>query len=465
MIDRTQHGRSLAYGSVFVGVVVAAVGSLGAPLITSVATSFDVPLSSAQWTLTLTLLIGAVATPILGRLGSGPHRRGAILAALTVVAAGGIVTTLPLSFAWLLVGRGAQGVGLALTSMLMGVARGHLPEARANSTIASLSVASTVGVGIGYPLSGLLADVGGIRMAYGIGAALTILALVVAWMIVPVASHDRSGSLDVPGALLLATFLSVLLLLVSDTSLWTTHPAAAAVLAVVAGVAAAAWIVVQLASASPLVDLRLFRHGAVVGANAAMFLGGIGMYLLLTLITRYAQTPAGAGYGFGLSAFGAGSVLIPFSLFGFFAGRIAPRAARRMRPAHAVTASALVVLVALAVFAVDRTGVVELCVAMAVLGFGVGSFSATMPAVVLSAVPDEETSSAMSVNQVVRSVGFAVGSAVGGLVLAAGTPNTGTFPSDEAYTIAAFYGMAAVFAAAIVSASVLHGRAIAGHPT
>jgi MFS family permease len=59
----------------FIALVVAAVASLGAPLITSVATSFHVSLGSAQWTLTIALLSGAVATPVLGRLGAGPHRR------------------------------------------------------------------------------------------------------------------------------------------------------------------------------------------------------------------------------------------------------------------------------------------------------------------------------------------------------------------------------------------------------
>jgi predicted MFS family arabinose efflux permease len=42
-----------------------------------------------------------------------------------------------------------------------------------------------------------------------------------------------------------------------------------------------------------------------------------------------------------------------------------------------------------------------------------------MPAVILTVTPIGETSSAMAFNQVVRSVGFSLGSAVGGLVLAA----------------------------------------------
>ncbi len=467
MISGSEHdeSRMLVPSLLFVGVVVAAVGSLGAPLITSVATTFDVSLSSAQWTLTLALLTGAVTTPVLGRLGSGPHRRAAILGTLGVVSAGGILTALPLSFSWLLLGRAAQGVGLALTSMLMGVVRDHLSDKRSGSTISLLSVASTAGVGVGYPLSGFLAEHGGLRLAYGFGAAMTVMAFAVALRVVPVSTRKRATRIDVPGAVLLALPLTLMLVLISETALWRSRPWTAGVLVAIAVVAAGIWVRVELRSSAPLVDLRLFRHRAVVGANGAMFLGGIGMYLLLTLATRYAQTPSGAGYGFGLDVFAAGLVLVPFSVFGFLAGKLVPRALRRVGAGSALTVSALIVLVALALFAGTRAGVVELCAVMAILGFGVGSFSAVLPAVVLPVVPSAETSSVMSINQVVRSVGFSFGSAVGGLVLAAGTSPGSTFPGEDAYTSAAWVGVVVTAAAAIVSASVLHGRAIAGHPT
>jgi MFS family permease len=82
--------------------------------------------------------------------------------------------------------------------------------------------------------------------------------------------------------------------------------------------------------------------------------------------------------------------------------------------------SAVVVLVACALFATARGHLIELTAAMGILGFGVGAFSAAMPAVILT-TPIGETSSAMAFNQVVRSAGFSLGSAVGGLVLAAYT--------------------------------------------
>ncbi|MBE7193210.1 MAG: MFS transporter [Gordonia polyisoprenivorans] len=439
--------RMLVPSLVFVALVVAAVGSLGAPLITSVATTVHVSLASAQWTLTITLLAGAVATPVLGRLGAGPHRRATILATLAVVVVGSVLTVLPLPFWSLLIGRAAQGVGLGLTALMMGVARDHLPADRASSTIALVSVASTIGIGVGYPLAGLLTDLGGLRAAYGLGVAVTVFALAAAWRSIPAAPPGRSARVDLPGAALLALALLAILYLVSETTLWTKHLAVAVALAVVAAVLLAVWVLIERRTAHALVDLRLLRNPAVAGANLAMFIAGIGMYLLLTLITRYAQTPSSTGYGFGLSTFVAGLILVPFSVLGFVAGKLTPRLRDKLSAPAVLAVSALIVLVAFVLFATARSTIIELLIAMAILGFGVGSFSSAMPATILAVTPAEETSSAMSVNQVVRSVGFSLGSAVGGLTLAAGT--IAEFPSNTSYTAAAWIGAGVVAAAAM----------------
>jgi len=443
---------------VFIALVVAAVGSLGAPLITSVATTFHVSLASAQWTLTITLLTGAVATPLLGRLGAGPRRRGVIIGTLGVVTAGSVLTVLPLPFGWLLLGRAAQGVGLGLTALMMGVARDHLPRERSASVIALVSVASTIGIGVGYPLAGLLTEFGGLRAAYGLGVFVTAVALLAAVRSMPEPPAGRSARVDVPGALLLAGGLLAVLLVVSETSMWSRDLGLAVTLTGLGIVLLCAWAVVELRAPSPLVDVRLLRHRAVAGANIAMLVAGVGMYLLLTLITRYAQTPRAAGYGFGLSTFEAGLVLVPFSVLGFVAGKVTPRVSKRIGASALLTVSALVVLGAFAVFAMARSDVVEVLLAMAILGFGVGSFSAAMPAVILAVTPQSETSSAMSFNQVVRGTGFALGSAVGGLVLAAGTPAGSLFPFDDAYSAAAWIGVLVMTAAAWISALLTHER-------
>ena len=450
--------RLLVPALMFIALVVAAVASLGTPLITSVATSFHVSLGSAQWTLTVALLSGAVATPVLGRLGAGPHRRATILATLAVVVAGSALTVLPLPFAWLLAGRAAQGVGLGLTALMMGVARDHLPEERSAAVIALISVVSIIGAGVGYPLAALLAELGGVRAAYGLGLAVTAAALLTAWRSMPEAPEGRSAHVNVAGAVVLAAALLLVLFLAGERNLWSRHLAVAAGLAVVAVVLLCVWAVIELRSTTPLVDVRAVRHPAVAGANLAMFVGGIGMYLLLTLITRYAQTPHGAGYGFGLTTFVAGLVLIPFSVLGFVAGKLTPRVRTRIADPLLLAGSAVVVGGGFALFAAARSDLAELFAAMGVLGFGVGGFSAAMPGVILAVTPKSETSSAMSFNYVVRSVGYSLGSAIGGPILAAGTGPGHLFPDDDAYTTAALVGIGAMAITTLTSLALARRR-------
>jgi predicted MFS family arabinose efflux permease len=443
--------RLLGFVVVSIGLATAVIGSLGAPLITAVAGYYHVSLAAAQWTLTIAFLTGAVSTPVVARLGSGPRRRTVVLATLAVVVAGSVLTVVPLPFAMLLVGRGLQGVGIGLITLMMATARDHLPETRSASTIALLSVASTAGIGVGYPLAGLLTDLSGIRAAYALGVAVTAAALLCAALVVPPAPPRPPSRVDVPGAVLLTVALLALLLVISQIDVWQNHTGIAVVVLAGALLLLGLWAFLETRSANPLVDIRLLRHPAVASANLVMLTGGIGMYLLFSLITRYVQTPSEAGYGFGLDTFQAGLVLVPFSVLGFGAGKLIPRLRGRVGARVLLAGSTAVVLVAFLVFAISRARLAEPVIAMGVLGFGVGAFSVAMPAVILAATPKGETASAMSVNAVVRTVGFSIGSALSGLILAHYTGDL--FPQESGYTAAAWTGVATTAATLVIIAA------------
>jgi MFS family permease len=166
-----------------------------------------------------------------------------------------------------------------------------------------------------------------------------------------------------------------------------------------------------------------------------------------------------------LPPFVAGLVLVPFSVLGFAAGKLTPRIRQRIGAPLLLAGSAVVVLVAFLLFATARSNVAELLVSMGILGFGVGSFSAAMPGVILAVIPSSETTGATSFNQVVRSVGFSLGSAVGGLVLAAGTHTGHLFPTDAAYTTAASIGIAVMAVTAVTIILLARQRVPETEPT
>ncbi|RSN56938.1 MFS transporter [Amycolatopsis sp. WAC 04182] len=423
----------------------AVIGSVGAPLITPVATGLHVSLDAAQWTLTVTLFSGAIAGPVLGRLGGGPCRRTTILVTLALVMAGGLLTVLPLPYAALVIGRGLQGLGVAAGALLMSVARAHLPPERSTSTIAALSVASTVGIGVGYPVVSLLDQLAGLRVAYGFGFLLSAVAFLIAWRMLPAEAPGAPPRIDVPGALLLALGTLGVLLLIAVPSLWATAWQAGSLLAGTAAVLAV-WAFIELRTTEPLVDLRLLGRASVLRANLAILVAGAGLYLLFSLFTRYVQTPADAHYGFALPGVAAGAALIPFSLLGFVAGKAIPRVTERW----AYLASTVIAVASAVLFAVGSQSFVFVLAAIALLGFAVGGIFAVMPKLVLVGVPQGETASVLSINQIARSIGMAVGSALAGLLLAAATPDGALLPTRNGYLTTALWALPLLVVSAVI---------------
>ncbi len=427
---------------VFLALVVSLVSSLGAPLIPTIAQDYGVSLTSAQWSLTLALLVGAIGTPVLGRLGDGRHRRRAVLIAVAGVLVGSLLATLPLGFAALLAGRAMQGFGLGLVPMAMSLARDHVPGERGRRTVALLSVSAVAGVGLGYPVTGVVAEVGGLHGAFAFGAVLSGLALAAAWWVLPHEPDRVTHPLDLRGAGLLGLGFSGLLLALAEGERWGWGSPRTLVLALVSVVLLAGFVVLANRVAHPLVDLHLLRHKGVLLADVTGLLSGVVMYLLLSMVIRLVQTPTSTGYGIGASVVVGGFVLLPMSVLSFSAGRLVPLFTRRLRAEWLLPIGTVTFAVGAVVFAVGRGSLWQLFVVMGVVGLGVGLTVSVMPALILGSVPPEETGSATGFNQVLRTAGFSAGSALSATVLEAATPLGARFPDDSGYQTGAYVALA-----------------------
>jgi MFS family permease len=442
--------RALVAVLIFVGTVVAVISSLGAPLVPAIAAASQASLPDAQWALTITLLVGAVATPVVGRLGDGPRRRPVVLVVLALVTAGGVLAALPFGLEWLIVGRGLQGVGLGLTPLAIATARDALAGERSRSTVAALSVIVAAGVGFGYPTAGLIAEFGGVPAAFWTGAAISFLAFVAAAAVVPPSPDAPARRLDVLGAVLLGAGLAGLLLCLGEGEVWGWTSLLLWLVAAAAVVVLLAWLFWESRSSSPLVDLRLARGRVAGSAHVAALLVGLTNYLLLASIPILAQAPEAEGAGFGTSIVVAGLVLLPFSLGSLVAGRVARAFTAGPTLRLVVPVAALVQSGAFVLFFFARTQLWELFLLMTVAGLGVGAAFTAFPALVISAVPPHETGSAMSLHQVLRYVGFAVGSALTATVLAASTA-PGAHPAAVGYEVIAVIGFAVCLTTAAVT--------------
>ncbi len=438
--------------------VVAIVSSLGAPLVPLVSREMAVPLSDAQWSLTATLLMGAVSAPIMGRLGDGPRRRTAIAGGVLVVLAGCVIAALAPSLPVLIAGRTLQGVGLGLVPLAMAAARDALPVARVPAAIALLSVAAAAGLGAGYPLSGFIAEHAGLSGAYWSGAAFSALALAALLPVVPRARHRAGARLDGRGAALLSAGLVALLLAIGQGGAWGWTSPLVLLLAGAAVAALAAWVAVQARVPAPLVDVRLLRHPAVLTANVSAFVLGAAMYLFLSAMTAFVQVPRDTGFGLGGTVLTAGLCLVPFSVTTLAASRTLPWASRVLTPRGGLPTGCLVVAAGGAFFSLEHGHLWEAFVTMAVVGVGLGYTFAAIPGLIVQAVPGGETGSAMGFYQVVRYIGFSLGSALAASVLAGHTATGAHLPGESGFVTALAVG-AGLCVAAGAAAWVLPGPA------
>ena len=384
----------------------------------------------------------------MGRSGDGPRRRATLLAGLGIVTLGGVLSAVATSLAILVAGRAMQGVGLGLVPLTMAAARDHLPRPRIAPAVALLSVAAAAGVGLGYPLSGLIADVAGLSAAYWFGALVSGSALLATLVIVPRSRSTDDAPLDVAGALLLGAALVALLLAIAEGKSWGWS--SATIIGLFAGslVLFAIWTRHQMRAAAPLVDLRLLRHPAVLTGDVCATVLGVAMYMYLSMVTEFVQTPPSAGYGFGASVVVAGLCLVPFSVLSVASAQLLPWLARTIGERATLPLGCLFVAAAGVFFALGHGALWQAFVTMSIVGIGMGATFAAIPGMIVRAVPDRETGSAMGFYQVVRYVGFSLGSALAASILAAHTAPGEHLPGLGGYTTAMWVAIAICILAA-----------------
>jgi MFS family permease len=439
------------------GSLMAVVSSLGAPLISTLSRVDGVSLSTGEWILTITLLTGALATPVMGRLADGPRQRAVILVALLSVVVGCMLAALSNGFTLLLAGRAFQGVGLGLLPVAMAMARRHLSPEKARRTIATLSVTTAIGVGLGYPLTGLIAQALGFRAAYWFGAISVAGTLVVASMVLPPRSGGTSRRFDFVGAGLLGLVVIGVTVVLSEGGGWGWASNRTIAIAGASVILLAVWIPFELRFAHPLVDLRQVRNRSVLTADASGFLISIALYLLVPIIVVFVQIPISTGFGFGASLVVSGLVLVPLSAGSFVASRFLIDYERRFGARTMIPLGSMVFAAGAAFFALEHSALWEAFVTAAICGLGVGFTTGAMPGFIVRAVAHSETGSAMGFYQVIRSIGLAVGSALSAAVLLAHTPHDQVLPDVGGFTLTLIIAAGLCVVTAVVS-FVLPGR-------
>jgi len=192
----------------------------------------------------------------------------------------------------------------------------------------------------------------------------------------------------------------------------------------------AGWLFVrrQQRSASPMLDLTLFRNPVFSGALAANALSLMALAGFLFFGAQLLQLVLG------LSPLESALVLVPGSIATMVAGFAAVRVVEHIPPRTLVPLSFVLSAsgYALAAFTGHPT-VVSVMVAFTILGIGIGLAETITNDLILSSVPPQKAGAASAISETAYEIGAVLGTAVLGSVLTATFRSHLTIPSVARY--------------------------------
>ncbi|WP_306215033.1 MFS transporter [Actinoplanes sp. RD1] len=374
--------------------------------------------AGADWLLTSTLLVAAVAVPVFGRLADMFGKRLMLLIALAGLVAGSVITATTSELGLLILGRAIQGLGLAGIPLGISLLTALLPPERAGSAVALVSAMLGIGGALGLPLAGVVVQSWNFHALFWILAAAGLVAFIGIIVVVPEAPGRSGGRFDMAGGLLLSAALVALLLPLAEASDWGWGSPRVLSLLAVAGVLFVVLGAVELRLKQPLVDVRALSRRPIVMTNIVSVIYGFAVFGSFLSTAPFVQAPRETGYGFGASVITAGLVLLPNGLAQLILAPLSARLIARIgAPVTLAIGSLLVVVGYLLRFPLSGS-LLQVTICTTVIGAGVGIGFASMPALINTHTPRDELAAANGLNSLFRNIGGSLGSAISASLLA-----------------------------------------------
>lgn len=412
---------------------------------------FSASASELQWMVDSYIVVYAGLLLTLGAAGDRFGRAKALQAGLVIFGLSSLWAAYAGTSGQLIAARAIMGVGGALIMpSTLSVLSDVFPREERGKAIAIWSAAAGAGIGLGPLVGGLLLERFWWGSVFLINVPIVILALVLGWWLVPESRDDHASGLDIPGAVLSISAVSMLVFAIIEAPSqgWSSARTLMAFAVALAFLGGFFWW--ELHTSRPMLDLSFFRNLRFSLGAASIGLTFFGLFGAIFAMTQYLQ------FVHGYTALEAGARLVPLALGIVVGAGSSSRLVERLGTTRVVTAGMLIVTTVLASIALWDVDTPYWVIGSAIflLAAGMGSVMAPSTDAVMGAVPEAKAGVGSAMNDVVRQVGGAFGVAIIGSVLNTAYSDrmadaTAALPSDAAGPAQDSVGAALVVAARV----------------
>src|SRR5215208_4201686 len=377
----------------------------------------DANSGALQWIVDSYTLVFAGLLLTMGALGDRFSRRGALVSGLVIFGGASLASAFAESANMLIATRALMGVGGALIMpTTLSILTNVFPAKERPKAIGIWAAVAGIGVGVGPAAGGFLIEQFDWTAVFLVNVPIVVAALLATPKLVPDSRDPEQARLDPLGALLSTVGLGVLTAAIIEAPErgWTDgiilggFGAAAVVLA--------GFVIWELRTSSPMLDVRLFRIRRFTGASGAVALVFFSLFGAIFFLTQYLQdvldyTPLEAGVR-----------MLPIAAGLILGGPMSAKVATRLGTRPVVAAGLTVVAAALFLLsgAEPDSGYSLVASSLVLLGLGMGATMAPATESIMSSVPLDNAGVGSAMNDTVRLVGGTLGVAILGSLLSSG---------------------------------------------
>ena len=371
------------------------------------------------WVGSAYLLATSAVMPVYGKLGDLFGRKYVMIAAILIFVAGSLACGIAPSMNMLIAARVLQGLGGGGIMVSIFSINADLFEPRERARYQSYSSLVIMASGATGPiLGGTISDLFGWRAIFLVNLPIGIAVVTALMFLLPYRRPHRQPKIDYAGALLLAAFVSSIVLWTDSVSIFGSLAAPEALAILVAGfVCLLLWVQVERRAAEPIMPVYLFRDPAFpLLLTVSVMSGALGIGLV-NYFALFLQTTTG------LPPARAGAFFIPLTagivIGSLFAGRLISMTGRYR--IFSIVGLSLAICVFIAFTQVTpQTPLAVIALLFALHGVGVGLGQQVPITGVQNAVPKRDVGAATGAVTLTRMSGAAVGISIYGAIVAYG---------------------------------------------
>ncbi len=382
---------------------------------------FHASLSDLQWVIDAYALTLAAFLLTAGSLADLYGRRKLFAVGIAIFTIGSLACGLSASSLFLVLARGAQGVGGAImfaTSLAL-LAQAFQGKDR-GIAFGAFGAVTGVAVAVGPVLGGALTSAASWRWIFFVNVPIGAIALLVTLLRVDESRDPGAKRPDWIGFVTFSAGLAALVfgLIRSNADGWGSATVTGSLAA--AGVLLVAFLLVERLQREPMLDLRLLRVPTFDGGLVAAWAISASIFSALTFLVLYLQN------ALGLSAIATGIRFLPLTgaifLTAGIAGRLTARVPRRMliAPGFLLVGGGMLLMRGLT----PASAWTHLLPGMILAGIGAGLVNVPLVSTAVGVVEPARAGMASGINSTLRQVGVATGVATLGSLFAAQVRST-----------------------------------------